>query len=326
MPYRISANYQQLSLDLDFMEGSMPYRRSLDDLQKELINEENGLTMFLQTNNNIYSFRNGLKKQQQLEIINPTREAITEKEYCRYDMLERRPNTIYYISKDMMEYESVSSIIEINKQLENGEVNRARIETINNDKIKLIIFKKGRFIFLFKYDSAKLFKQGWKARFDVEEAVVEQQKDNLLLLSKLVPDIIIDAQGSIAFIINAVQAEYILDINTLFTGTLTQFSNNLKKFKLMREETIEAFINQINGKNNYMRKLHKIQTTKSYQYFLQNIEKIPEVLFQYGLAIKFDKKSGQIIFDDDTDVGDVLHLFADDYIRRHISERDGVMN
>ena len=304
----------------------MPYRRSLEELQEELINEENGLTMFLQTNNNVYSFRSGLNQQQQLEIINPTREAMIGKEYSRYDALERRPNTIYYISQEMMEYQSVDSIIEINAQLETGEVDRARIATIETDKIKLIIFKKGRFIFLFKYNSGKLFKQGWKARFDVEEAVVEQENDNLLLLSKLVPDIIIDAQCNIAFIINVVQAEYILDINSLFTGTLTEFSNNLREFNLMREETIETFINQINGKNNYMRKLHKIQTTQSYQYFHQNIEKIPEVLAQYGLTINFDIENGQIIFDDETDVGDVLHLFADEYIRRHISERDDVMN
>lgn len=304
----------------------MPYRRSLEELQEELINGENGLTMFLQTNNSVYSFRSRLNQQQQLDIINPTREAMTGKEYSRYDALERRPNTIYYISQEMMEYQSVGNILEINAQLENGEVDRARIATIETDKIKLIIFKKGRFIFLFKYNSGKLFRQGWKARFNVEEAVVEQENDNVLLLSKLVPDIIIDAQCNIAFILNVVQAEYILDINSLFTGTLTEFSNNLREFNLMREETIETFINQINGKNNYMRKLHKIQTTQSYHYFHQNIERIPEVLAQYGLTINFDRENGEIIFDDQTDVGDVLHLFADDYIRRHISERDDVMN
>ena len=294
----------------------MPYRRSLDELQNELINEENGLMMFLQTNNNVYSFTSRLNQQQQLDIINPTREAIAGKDYSRYDALERRPNTIYYISQDMTEYQSVGNILEVNEQLENGEVDRARITTI----------KKGRFIFLFKYNSGKLFKQGWKAIFNEEEAIVEYENDNVLLLSKLVPDIIIDAQYNIAFILNVVQAEYILDINSLFTGTLTEFSNNLREFNLMREETIETFINQINGKNNYMRKLHKIQTTQSYQYFHQNIERIPEVIEQYGLTINFDSENGEIIFDNETDVGDVLHLFADDYIRRYISERDDVIN
>lgn len=304
----------------------MPYRRSLDELREELINEGNELTLFLQTNNNIYSFRSRLSNEQQLEIINPISEAINNKEYNQYDTLERRPNTIYYIINDMIEYQSLGNILELNIQIENDEVNRATLRAIETDKIKMIIFKKGQFIFLYKYNSSKLFKQGWKARFDNEEAVVERETDNVLILSKLIPDIIIDVQNEVAFILNIVQAEYILDIDRLFTGTLTNFSDNLRAFNLMREDTIAEFINQVSGKNNYMRKLHKIQTTQSYQYFHQNIDIIPDVLNQYGLNINFDEQNGQIVFDEETDVGDVLHLFADDYVRRHISRRDDVIN
>lgn len=304
----------------------MPYRRSLDELREELINEGNELTLFLQTNNNIYSFRSRLSNEQQLEIINPISEAINNKEYNQYDTLERRPNTIYYIINDMIEYQSLGNILELNMQIENDEVNRATLRAIETDKIKMIIFKKGQFIFLYKYNSSKLFKQGWKARFDNEEAVVERETDNVLILSKLIPDIIIDVQNEVAFILNIVQAEYILDIDRLFTGTLTNFSDNLRAFNLMREDTIAEFINQVSGKNNYMRKLHKIQTTQSYQYFHQNIDIIPDVLNQYGLNINFDEQNGQIVFDEETYVGDVLHLFADDYVRRHISRRDDVIN
>lgn len=303
----------------------MPYRRSLEELQEELINNVNGLSLFLQTNTNVYSFRSGLNQNQQLEIINPISEFMNNKEYNQYDALERRPNTIYYITHEMEEYQSLTNILELNQQLQNDEVDRATIRAIETDKIKMVIFKKGRFIFLYKYNSSKLFKQGWKARFDNEEAVVEREEDNILVLSKLVPDIIVDVQCGIAFVFNIVQAEYILEIDTLFTATLNNFSNNLREFSLMREDTIDVFINQIVGKNNYMRKLHKIQTTQSYQYVHQNINRIPEVLNLYGLTINFDEENGQIIFDDETDVVDVLHLFADDYVRRYISERDDVM-
>ena len=304
----------------------MPYRRSLEELREELTNGRNELTLFLQTNNNLYSFRSRLNDEQQLEIIEPISEAMSNKEYSQYDTLERRPNTIYYINNEMLEYQSLNGILQVNAQIENDEVDRATIRAIETDKIKMIIFKKGRFIFLYKYTSSKLFKQGWKARFDNEEAVVERETDNVLILSKLIPDIIIDTQNEIAFILNVVQAEYILEIDRLFTGTLTNFSNNLREFTLMREDTIGEFINQVSGKNNYMRKLHKIQTTQSYQYFHQNIDIIPEILNQYGLNINFDEQNGQLVFDEETDVGDVLHLFADDYVRRHISRRDDVIN
>lgn len=93
----------------------------------------------------------------------------------------------------------------------------------------------------------------------------------------------------------------------------------------MREDTIIDFLNEVSSKNTYMRKLHKIQTTQSYQYFYNNIDRIPEVLRQYELDVNFDVENGQIIFDEETDVGDVLHLFADDYIKRYISERDDVI-
>lgn len=94
----------------------------------------------------------------------------------------------------------------------------------------------------------------------------------------------------------------------------------------MRIDTIENFINEVSSKNNYMRKLHRIQTTQSYQYFSTYINRIPEVLKQYDLNVNFDEQNGQIIFDQETNVGDVLHLFADDYVRRYISNRPDVMN
>ena len=81
----------------------MPYRRSLEELREELTNGRNELTLFLQTNNNLYSFRSRLNDEQQLEIIEPISEAMSNKEYSQYDTLERRPNTIYYINNEMLD-------------------------------------------------------------------------------------------------------------------------------------------------------------------------------------------------------------------------------
>lgn len=120
----------------------MPYRRSLEELREELTNGRNELTLFLQTNNNLYSFRSRLNDEQQLEIIEPISEAMSNKEYSQYDTLERRPNTIYYINNEMLEYQSLNGILQVNAQIENDEVDRATIRAIETDKIKMIIFKK----------------------------------------------------------------------------------------------------------------------------------------------------------------------------------------
>lgn len=303
----------------------MPYTRSLTELHEELLNNGNDLWLFLQTNNNIYSFRSELTEGQRLELIRPIYDFLSDKDYAQYDVLDRRPNTVYYISQGMPEYQSLNNILELNQYIERDDVVRATIRTIETDKIKMIIFKKGRFLFLYKYNTGKLFKQGWKAVFNNEEAVVEKDDNSILVLSKTIPDIIVDTRENIAFILNVTQSEYILDIDTLFVGTLNNVSQNLRDFSLMRADTIDSFISEVSNKNNYMRKLHKIQTTQSYQYFYNNIARIPDVLRQYNLNVNFDEQNGQIIFDEDTDVGDVLHLFADDYVRRYISERDDVM-
>ncbi|MBU3176500.1 hypothetical protein KPL47_08950 [Clostridium estertheticum] len=280
----------------------MPYRTALTELQQQLLNNENNLWLFLQTNNNTYSFRSELTLQQQLDIIHPIYDYLNDKDYNQYDVLERLPNTIYYISKTMQEYQSLNSILELNHYIECSEVKRVTITTIETDKIKMIIFKKDRFLFLYTYNSGKIFKQGWKARFNNEDAVVEKENNGMLMLSKTIPDIILDTREKLAFILNVTQAEYILQIESLFIETLNTVSDNLREFKLMRIDTIDRFIDEVSGKNNYMRKLHKIQTTKSYQYFRDNITKIPEVLAQYDLNVNFDEQNGQIIFDEETNI------------------------
>lgn len=303
----------------------MPYNNSLTVLRNELENNQNGLCLYLKTDTNIYSFRSLLTNEQQIDILNPINIYLNEKEYEKYDSLERRVNVIYYITEHDQEFQSLNNIIEMNNQIINNDVNIATIKSIDHEKIKIIIFKKGNFLFLYRYNTSKLFKQGWTARFNNEEAVVEKENESILVLSKSIPDIIWDTKENILFILNVTQAEYILEIDQLFRGTINNVSTHLKNFNLMREDTIIDFLNEVSSKNTYMRKLHKIQTTQSYQYFYNNIDRIPEVLRQYELDVNFDVENGQIIFDEETDVGDVLHLFADDYIKRYISERDDVI-
>ena len=200
----------------------MPYRNSVEGLQQELMNTNNGLCLFLQTNTNIHSFRSELTEEQQLEILNPIRLYLNDKEYSQYDTLERRANTIYFITDDMNEYQSFNKIVEINRQIETNNVTVATIRTVDEEKIKIIIFKKGDFIFLYRYNTSKLFKQGWKARFNNEEAVVVRENNSILILSKSIPDIILDTRENVALILNVTQAEYILEIEELFRWTMDQ--------------------------------------------------------------------------------------------------------
>lgn len=305
--------------------GFMPYTNSLDELQRTLVNH-NDLCLFLNTDINIYSFISELDKNQRIDIIKPIETFLKGKAFCQYDALERRLNTVYYIVSAMTEFESLNYIFEMNEQIRNGNVDQATIRVIEEDKIKMIIFMKENFMFLYRYNTSKLFGQGWRARFSNEKAVVEKSNNGLLILSKNIPDIIIDVQGRVAFLMNISQAEYILEIEDLFSVTLNTFSQNLRDFNLMSADTIDNFIERIRLNKSHMRKLHKIQTTGTYEYFVQNINRIPEVIEAYDLNVNFDQENGCVIFSEESSVSDILHLLADDYIIRYISERNDVMN
>ena len=303
----------------------MPYKNSLDELKRILFNEEFPLNIFLQTDRNIYSFRNELTKDQRDDYAKPINEFLNDKEICEYNSLQRNAETIYYISNIMPEFESVKIILELNKQIESDDCKIANIETVNNEKIKLAIFKKGNYLLLYRYNASSILKQGIAAKFFSDKAVVEKQENNLLILSKTIPDIIVDVKNSLAFILNMNQAEYILNIIKLFKGTLKVASDSLKELELMNCEGIDIFIENVASKNRYIRKLHSIQNKETHKYLKQNKEIVPDVIKKYNLNIKFDSKKGQIIIDEDTEIIDVLHLLADDYVKRYISETDDIV-
>lgn len=125
----------------------MPYNNSLTVLRNELENNPNGLCLYLKTDTNIYSFRSLLTNEQQIDILNPINIYLNEKEYEKYDSLERRVNVIYYITEHDQEFQSLNNIIEMNNQIINNDVNIATIKSIDHEKIKIIIFKKVIFYF-----------------------------------------------------------------------------------------------------------------------------------------------------------------------------------
>ncbi|AUN26215.1 hypothetical protein RSJ21_13495 [Clostridium botulinum] len=303
----------------------MPCKKSLDKLKETLTKDSYELNLFLQTDENIYSFRNDLTKDQREEFINPIINFIKDKNICKYDSLDRKAETIYYILKEMDEFKSLELILSLHNQIKSGDCETASIKTIENEKIKLAIFKKGDFLLLYRYNASSILKQGIAARFFPEKAVVEKQNNNLLILSKMIPDIIVDTENNDAFILNMTQAEYILNIMKLFKGTLNVVATNLKEFQLMDIEGIDRFIQLVSEKNGYIRKLHKIQTTESYKHLKTNKNVVPSVLEKYNLNVEFDEKEGEIIFNEDTDITDVLHLLADDYVKRYISKTDDIV-
>lgn len=238
----------------------------------ELDNDRNNIFIFLETNNKLYSFSHELDICQQLDMISPIKSIIDSRDFHKYDPLKMKQNTIYYVSEDMEEYNSLEFLLHLIQQIDSNEVDRATLKSIDKDKIKNIIIKKNNFIFIYKYTSAKLFKQKFIAIFGKESTIVEKKNDSMLVLTKQMPDIIFDVTNNILFMLNVVQSENILNLHGLFKKSLDIILDELKNKNLMSEKDFEIFTIRVKKNKNYVRRLHKIYVNNYHKYLIDDIK------------------------------------------------------
>lgn len=303
----------------------MPYRTTLDKVKLLLKNNDNKLNGFLLTDKNLYSISHKMTEKEIKDMVGKSLNFINENyDYFKFNPTEIKKGVIYYLSKKEEEYKSLEKFKLINEQIINDKTKKDRISEINKkEKIKLVIFKLDTVLFLYRYNTSKLFEQGFWIKFiNKEEPIIEKNNYNILILDKNNPDIIFDLENELALLLNVTQAEYILDINKLFNNSIQQFKN----LNLMSINTIDEFLSKINSSSRYTRKLHKIQTEKTYQYFQNNKDKVDEVIAEYKLCVSFDKNTGEIIFDENTEIIDVLRLLSDDYVKRLISDKKDIID
>lgn len=149
-------------------------------------------------------------------------------------------------------------------------------------------------------------------------------KQDMLILSKEIPDIIFDVDNEIFFMLNVVQSEYILNLDDLFTNSMNIIQQELKKRKIMNDKSFEEFITKVEKNKNHIRRLHKIYVGKLHEYLINglnnNIDKIERIIDKHNVGVNIDKHKKQILVNGDTDITDVLHLLSDDFFTRDISD------
>lgn len=295
-----------------------------NDLNDVLSNCSDQINIFLETDKEICSLRHELSIEQQLDMTSPILSNIKLKGFEKYDPLRIKPNIIYYISKDMSEYNSSKHLVDLIQQINANEVIPSKIKSIDKKKIKNMIYKKGRFILVYKYSLRKVLKDKYFAIFGNEGTVVERMKQDMLILSKEIPDIIFDVDNEIFFMLNVVQSEYILNLDDLFTNSMNIIQQELKKRKIMNDKSFEEFITKVKKNKNHIRRLHKIYVGKLHEYLINglnnNINKIERIIDKHNVGVNIDKHKKQILVNGDTDITDVLHLLSDDFFTRDISD------
>lgn len=113
-----------------------------NDLNDVLSNCSDQINIFLETDKEICSLRHELSIEQQLDMTSPILSNIKLKEFEKYDPLRIKPNIIYYISKDMSEYNSSKHLVDLIQQINANEVIPSKIKSIDKKKIKNMIYKK----------------------------------------------------------------------------------------------------------------------------------------------------------------------------------------
>ena len=177
-------------------------------------------------------------------------------------------------------------------------------------------------MFLYRYNSSSIFKQSWIAKLNNKMPIVEKNCNKFIILNKTKPDIIFDIKNDIALLTNVIQSEYILSIDQLFMNSIDKFNS----LKIISESTENDFIDKVKSSNKFIRKLHKIISEETYKHFENNIDNVKDVIKYYNLDIKLDENSNKILFDENTEINDVLHLLGDDYIRKYISQKDDILS
>lgn len=182
------------------------------------------------------------------------------------------------------------------------------------------------YLFIYKYGDGKLLKNKICANIFRDKALIKKSDSSLIIFNKLLPDIILDTKRSIAIILNVKAAEFILSIGKLFQKSVNKFKEIETIKAIMDSDSIDVFSQKVMGKNTYLRKLQKIVTSNTYQHFYENLEIINEVIDKFSLNVIFNEKTKQLVVDADTDIVDVLHLLADDYVAKYISKCDDVID
>jgi len=109
------------------------HKKSFKNLINPLNNKKQ-LNIFLTTNKNLYSFTHYLSQNNINELLQDTKSTLKNKKLLSYNTIKQINKTIYYINQQMIEFNSLDHIIELNKNIESNEIIRKSIKDINKEK------------------------------------------------------------------------------------------------------------------------------------------------------------------------------------------------
>ncbi|WP_373325796.1 Kiwa anti-phage protein KwaB-like domain-containing protein [Sporomusa paucivorans] len=165
----------------------------------------------------------------------------------------------------------------------------------------------GQSISIFKKYSYTRVLRGTKWNMYFHEGALTKFEDNVISIDERADAILFDGY---IYVLNRYYFESFFSYTDCYHNVLESALDQLETQELI--EGFELFKASCVDKNKIAKKFTKIMKEDGLQTFLNNMERIPEIINEYELNITF--RDNKLIYEDETNLPEILKLLSNDFV------------
>lgn len=267
-------------------------------------------------NGDLFSVTPTINKNVQKEII-----SLIEKQVSYYDNQNLKQYDIVGAIDDTVEYANSNDFIDKLNEIFSSLKQPMALNNIDPNSFDFFIYEfkstNGKPIYVFrKINRMKALKRGILGEI-ANGSFTKIKSSKLLGIDNAIDFIVIDDK---IFIFHHISLERVLKLNDQFKDKAKdvlsndEFAEKIKNFDELKKRALE------NG--NYVKRLAKLYKNDGITAFLEKIDRTKSVIDQFNLDIEVSK--GQLIYRDETQIGNFVNLMQDSYYKTLIGNQNGI--
>ena len=267
-------------------------------------------------NGDLFSVTPTINKNVQQDIID-----LIEKQISYYDNQNLKQYDIVGSIDDTVEYANSNDYINKLNEIFSSLKQPMGINDIDPNSFDFFTYEfkstNGKPIYVFrKINRMKALKKGILGEI-ANGSFTKIKSSKLLGIDNAIDFIVIDDK---IFIFHHISLERVLKLNDQFKDKAKdvlsndEFAEKIKNFDELKKRALE------NG--NYVKRLAKLYKNDGITAFLEKIDRTKSVIDQFNLDIEVNK--GQLIYRDETQIGNFVNLMQDSYYKTLIGNQNGI--
>lgn len=267
-------------------------------------------------NGDLFSVTPTINKNVQKEII-----SLIEKQVSYYDNQNLKQYDIVGAIDDTVEYANSNDFIDKLNEIFSSLKQPMALNNIDPNSFDFFTYEfkstNGKPIYVFrKINRMKALKRGILGEI-ANGSFTKIKSSKLLGIDNAIDFIVIDDK---IFIFHHISLERVLKLNDQFKDKAKdvlsndEFAEKIKNFDELKKRALE------NG--NYVKRLAKLYKNDGITAFLEKIDRTKSVIDQFNLDIEVSK--GQLIYRDETQIGNFVNLMQDSYYKTLIGNQNGI--